>query len=227
MSAPPSPSSHNLPRAEAELAPAMPVRPAREGAAPEGPAKIGRFVVLRKLGEGGMGIVYAAYDEELERKVAIKLLRNDFSGQKQSVGQARLLREAQAMARLSHPNVAQIYEVGKFGAAVYIAMEFISGSNLREWLQRGERPWRTILGVYVQAGHGLAAAHAAGIVHRDFKPKPSRLPPKAPLSAKRRGSPQIGALRGRRFAQEWSGVVRMAQSWPKIEARSCYVPSGA
>ena len=170
MSAPPLSSSHNLTRAEAEVGPTMPVRPAREGAAPEGPAKIGRFVVLRKLGEGGMGIVYAAYDEELERKVAIKLLRNDFSGQKQSVGQARLLREAQAMARLSHPNVAQIYEVGKFGAAVYIAMEFISGSNLREWLQRGERPWRTILGVYVQAGHGLAAAHAAGIVHRDFKP---------------------------------------------------------
>ncbi len=131
---------------------------------------IGRFVVLRKLGEGGMGVVYAAYDEELERKVAIKLLRTDFSGHQQSIGQARLLREAQAMARLSHPNVAQIYEVGKFGDAVFIAMELIGGSNLREWLQQAPRTWQTIVGVYLQAGHGLAAAHAAAIIHRDFKP---------------------------------------------------------
>jgi Tfp pilus assembly protein PilF/predicted Ser/Thr protein kinase len=170
MSVQPSSSSQFLTRAEAGLAPTLPVREVRHGEKQEGPTKIGRFVVLRKLGEGGMGVVYAAYDEELERKVAIKLLRNDFSGLQQSVGQARLLREAQSMARLSHPNVAQIYEVGKFGCAVFIAMEFISGSNLREWLMRAERPWRKILDAYLQAGQGLATAHAAGIVHRDFKP---------------------------------------------------------
>ena len=117
-----------------------------------------------------MGVVYAAYDEELERKVAIKLLRTDFSGEQQSLGQARLLREAQAMAKLSHPNVVQIYAVGETSGAVFIAMEFISGGNLREWLAHATRPWRVILDAYLQAGQGLAAAHAAGIVHRDFKP---------------------------------------------------------
>ncbi|MBL9104247.1 MAG: serine/threonine protein kinase [Myxococcales bacterium] len=135
------------------------------------PAQIGRFVVLRKLGEGGMGVVYAAYDEELERKVAIKLLRSDFHGQRQSVGQARLLREAQAMARLSHPNIVQVYEVGKLGSGVFLAMEFVHGCDLREWRQRATRPWRDVLAIYIQAGQGLAAAHVAGIVHRDFKPE--------------------------------------------------------
>ena len=144
--------------------------PARPAQVEVDASKIGRFVVLRKLGEGGMGVVYAAYDDELERKVAIKLLRTEFSGQQQSVGQARLLREAQAMARLSHPNVAQIYEVGKFASSVFIAMEFVAGHNLREWLERAPRSWQAILAAYIQAGHGLAAAHAAGIVHRDFKP---------------------------------------------------------
>ncbi|HEY0135820.1 MAG TPA: serine/threonine-protein kinase [Nannocystis sp.] len=166
MSVPPSSSSQLLTRAETVAT--EPTRSAEAEAA--GPNRIGRFVVLRKLGEGGMGIVYAAYDEELERKVAIKLLRADFARHQQSIGQARLLREAQAMARLSHPNVVQIYEVGKFGDAVFIAMEFVSGCDLREYLRRSERPWRKILGVYMQAGHGLAAAHAAGIIHRDFKP---------------------------------------------------------
>ena len=145
-----------------------------------GVGQIGRFVVLRKLGEGGMGVVYAAYDDELERKVAIKLLRTEFSGQQQSLGQARLQREAQAMARLSHPNVVQIYEVGKFADAVFIAMEFVAGHNLREWLRQTERPWRTILDAYMQAGRGLMAAHAAGIIHRDFKPKSRRPSQTAP-----------------------------------------------
>ena len=168
MSAPPSSSSQYLTRPEAGPEATEPSRSGDPDLA--GPNKIGRFVVLRQLGEGGMGVVYAAYDEELKRKVAIKLLRADFARQQQSIGQARLLREAQSMARLSHPNVVQIYEVGKFGEAVFIAMEFVSGSDLREWLRRGERAWRKILAVFMQAGHGLAAAHAAGIIHRDFKP---------------------------------------------------------
>jgi tetratricopeptide (TPR) repeat protein/predicted Ser/Thr protein kinase len=144
--------------------------PAGEPAGQATPTQVGRFVVLRKLGEGGMGVVYAAYDEELERKVAIKLLRGEFKGQRQSVGQARLLREAQAMARLSHPNIAQVYEVGKHDSAVYLAMEFVHGCNLREWHEQAARPWQTVLATYFQAGHGLAAARAGGIVHRDFKP---------------------------------------------------------
>ena len=116
-----------------------------------------------------MGVVYAGYDEELERKVAIKLLRTDFNGE-EIAGRGLLLREAQAMARLSHPNVVQIYAVGETAGAVFIAMEFVSGNNLREWIERAKRPWRAILAAYLQAGQGLAAAHAAGIVHRDFKP---------------------------------------------------------
>ena len=168
----PSPSSQFATRAEGHGA----TSPTRSGD-PSGearPARIGGFVVLRKLGEGGMGVVYAAYDEELERKVAIKLLRTDFSGEQQSLGQARLLREAQAMAKLSHPNVVQIYAVGETSGAVFIAMEFVSGGNMREWLERAKRPWRAVLAAYLQAGQGLAAAHAASIVHRDFKPESGR-----------------------------------------------------
>ena len=134
------------------------------------PARIGRFVVLRKLGEGGMGVVFAAYDEELERKLAIKLLLPGLRSERQSLGETRLLREAQALARVSHPNVVQVYEVGSVGEAVYIAMELVRGKSLGEWLAARARGWRDVLGVFLQAGAGLAAAHAAGVVHRDIKP---------------------------------------------------------
>ncbi len=174
MSAEVTSSSLTATRAERDTSPSVTGRGttgSREGARPHAtPAQIGRFVVLRKLGEGGMGVVYAAYDEELERKVAIKVLRGEFQGQRQSVGVARLQREAQAMARLSHPNIVQVYESGGLGNGVFIAMEFVHGCDLREWRQGGERAWRAVLAVYVQAGQGLAAAHVAGVVHRDFKP---------------------------------------------------------
>jgi len=132
------------------------------------PPRIGKFLILRVLGAGGMGVVYAAYDEELDRKVAIKLLRAGIGDLDR--GAARMLREAQAMARLSHPNVAQIHEVGEIDERVFIAMEFIDGHDAREWQTRATRDWREVLSVYLQAGHGLAAAHAAGLIHRDFKP---------------------------------------------------------
>ena len=174
--------------------------------------QLGRFVILTKLGEGGMAVVYAAYDAELDRKVAIKVVRGDSQGERQSLGQARLLREAQAMARLSHPNIAHVYEVGNIGKDVFIAMEFIQGKTLRVWLQ-GRPGWREVVQVFLQAGEGLAAAHAAGIVHRDFKPKPSRPPPKASPSAKCRGSPTTGAFE--RVAV-CPGVVRSGQDGPKL-----------
>lgn len=132
--------------------------------------QLGRFVVLSKLGEGGMAFVYSAYDAELDRKVAIKILRSDAHSARASQGQARLLREAQAMARLSHPNIVQVYEVGKLGRDVFIAMEFIQGQTLRAWLKARRRSWREVVHVFLQAGEGLAAAHAVGVVHRDFKP---------------------------------------------------------
>ena len=128
--------------------------------------------MLHALGAGGMGLVCAAYDAELDRKVAIKLLRPRMahSAGRSTLGQARLLREAQAMARLAHPNVVTVHEVGTFGDQVFIAMEFIAGMTLKRWLRRTRRSWHEVVPVFVQAGRGLAAAHAAGLIHRDFKP---------------------------------------------------------
>ncbi|MDB4958225.1 MAG: serine/threonine kinase family protein, partial [Myxococcales bacterium] len=131
-------------------------------------AALGRYVVLDELGAGGMGVVYAAYDPELDRKLAVKLLRDDLGGAVDR--RARLLREAQALARLDHPNVVAVYDVGTIGDHVFIAMEFVAGQTVTAWLAERPRDWRAIIGVYVLAGRGLAAAHALGIVHRDFKP---------------------------------------------------------
>ncbi len=135
------------------------------------PLEIGRYVVLRRLGAGGMGIVYLGYDRELDRNVAIKLLRSRHAeGQTQERAAARLLREARALARIEHPNVIAVHEVGTEGDAVFIAMERVQGETLRQWQQEGSHGWREIVELYVQAGRGLAAAHAAGLIHRDFKP---------------------------------------------------------
>lgn len=133
-------------------------------------AVLGRYVILALLGEGGMGVVYAAYDPELDRKIALKLLRDmgDAAGFEEA--RARMLREAQAMARLSHPNVIAVHDVGIVDDRVFIAMEFVDGMTLREWLRAEKRSLEQILAMFTQAGRGLAAAHAQSIVHRDFKP---------------------------------------------------------
>ena len=128
--------------------------------------KVGRYTLLELLGSGGMGVVFTAYDEELDRKVAIKFLQR-------SAGAAQagaLLREAQAQARLAHPNVIHVYEVGVADGRVFLAMEFVRGLGLREWSRAG-RSRAEVVEVFVQAGRGLAAAHAAGVVHCDFKPE--------------------------------------------------------
>lgn len=133
-------------------------------------AVLGRYVILAHLGEGGMGYVYAAYDPELDRKIALKLLRDlgDAAGLEHA--RARMLREAQAMARLSHPNVIAVHDVGIVDNRVFIAMEFVDGMTLRAWLAAEKRTLEEIIATFTQAGRGLAAAHAQGIVHRDFKP---------------------------------------------------------
>ena len=131
-------------------------------------ARIGRFTILERLGEGAMGIVYAAYDDQLDRKVAVKILRND-TLRREPKARERLLREAQAMARLSHPNIITVHEVGDHDGEVFIAMEFVRGQSLASWL-RETRPWRARVEALIQAGRGLAAAHTANLVHRDFKP---------------------------------------------------------
>src|SRR4030095_14259222 len=132
-------------------------------------ATIGRYVVLGLLGRGGMGEVYAAYDPELDRKIAVKLLRAR-AGSSTADGRTRLLREAQAIARLSHPNVVVVFDVGTFQDSVFIAMEFVEGHTLGYWLQVKARQWREVLDVFQAAGRGLVAAHTAGLVHRGFKP---------------------------------------------------------
>lgn len=132
--------------------------------------QLGRFTVLEKVGSGGMGVVYAAYDSLLDRKVALKLLRWDSTGEKAILHQERLLREAKAMARLAHPNVITVYDAGTFQGQVFVAMEFVDGMTASQWLQEKKRSLVEILNIFRQAGKGLAAAHGAGLVHRDVKP---------------------------------------------------------
>jgi eukaryotic-like serine/threonine-protein kinase len=135
-------------------------------------ARVGRYIVHDLIGQGGMGLVYTAHDPELDRWVAVKLLRSNptRTAEGESFGQMRLLREAQAMAQLSHPNVLPVYDVGKFGTSVFVAMELVRGVTLDKWVRAKTHPWRELLDVFIEAGRGLVAAHAAGLVHRDFKP---------------------------------------------------------
>ena len=132
------------------------------------PIRVGRMITLYKLGEGGMGIVYAAYDPELDRKVALKMIHPTRSGRPD--GQARLLREAQALARLAHPNVVGIHDVGTHGRRVWLAIEFVQGKTMDVWLAERPRGWREVLAVFEQVARGIAAAHRAGLLHRDLKP---------------------------------------------------------
>ncbi|MCX4240833.1 tetratricopeptide repeat-containing serine/threonine-protein kinase [Paraliomyxa miuraensis] len=127
---------------------------------------VGRYLLLDTIGRGGMGVVYSAYDPDLDRKVAIKVLRSS-TGRN---ARGRLLREAQALARLTHPNVVTIHDVGMVGDDVYLAMELVLGQTVDQWLAQRKRSWKEVLRVYLAAGEGLAAAHDKGIVHRDFKP---------------------------------------------------------
>jgi serine/threonine protein kinase/tetratricopeptide (TPR) repeat protein len=136
-------------------------------APPPEPTELGGYVLLRELGRGAIGIVYAAYHEGLDRKLAIKVLNRARAGRPDL--EARLRREARALARLSHANVVQVYDVGEIDGRVFVVMEFVEGRSLREWMREGH-PQDEILALFAAAGRGLAAAHAAGVVHRDFKP---------------------------------------------------------
>ncbi|RKH47595.1 serine/threonine-protein kinase [Corallococcus sicarius] len=128
---------------------------------------VSRYVVRERIGAGAMGVVYAAEDPELGRQVALKVLRPE--GRQHAELQQRLQREAQALARLSHANVVTLYDVGTYADGIFLAMELVEGTTLAEWM-KAPHPWREVLRVFLEAGRGLAAAHAAGLVHRDFKP---------------------------------------------------------
>lgn len=147
---------------------------ARAGLFGVGPTvRLGRLELIARIGSGGMGEVYTARDTELDRQVAVKLVRSDSDSRDAT---ARIVREAQMMARVTHPNVVRIYDVGRIEDAgridsrVYITMEYVQGTTLRDWVEAAPRTWREILEHYVRAGRGLAAAHRTGLVHRDFKP---------------------------------------------------------
>ncbi|HTE50209.1 MAG TPA: protein kinase [Kofleriaceae bacterium] len=127
-----------------------------------------RYQIGRRLGAGGMGVVYAARDAHLGRAVAIKLVGPRIDP---GSGQDRLAREAKAMATLSHPNIATVFDIGLCGDRLFVVMELIDGGTVADWLRAAPRSWREVVGVYLQAARGLAAAHAAGFVHRDFKPE--------------------------------------------------------
>jgi eukaryotic-like serine/threonine-protein kinase len=148
--------------------PAIARKPARSFTAiARGTSVGGRYIVLDELGRGGMAIVYRAYDPELDRLLALKLILHRHE---EAQASERLLREAQALAQLSHPNVIAVYDVGTVGSSVFMAMELACGPTLRAWLRQKPRSTDEIIDHFLAAGDGLAAAHRARIVHRDFKP---------------------------------------------------------
>jgi len=156
--------------------------------------ELGRYLILDLIGSGGMGLVYSAYDPELDRRIAIKVLRVKYWD---DVGRGRAMREAQTLARLAHPNVVQIFDVGAMGDQLFLAMELVQGKSLRDWLDAEPRSWRQVVKVLVEAGRGLAAAHDAGLVHRDVKPRNILVPDE--------GGARIvdfGVARGRRAPSE-------------------------
>ena len=133
---------------------------------PAGLTRVGRYVVHDVLGRGGMGMVLEAHDERLDRRVALKLLHVGIRERHAE----RLIREAKALAKLSHPNVVQVYQVGEVDNQLFIAMEFVNGTTLTKWQSEPGRSWQDILRMYLAVGEGVLAAHQAELVHRDFKP---------------------------------------------------------
>ncbi len=131
---------------------------------------IGHYIVLDQLGLGGMGVVYAAYDPKLDRKIALKVLRSEGHDETAEVARLRLVSEGRALARVSHPNVVAVYDVGTVQEEVYVAMELVEGASLSQWRKAGARSWTEITEMFVNIASGLIAVHDASLVHRDVKP---------------------------------------------------------
>ena len=125
--------------------------------------RVGRYAIRRVIGVGGMGVVYEAHDARLDRRVAVKVLRPDLVAD-------GLLAEAQAMARLQHPNIVAVHDAGTFEGQLFVCMEYVAGTTLRDWLTARPRSWREVLRIFHATGRGLAYVHARGLVHLDFKP---------------------------------------------------------
>jgi serine/threonine-protein kinase len=135
-------------------------------------SQIGRYEVERTIGRGGMGVVYLARDPKLGRQVALKLVKPSLHGDERAEHfERRLMREARAMAKLAHPNVLTIYDVGlESSGQVFLASEWVDGGTLEDWMRDGPHSWPSVVRQYREAAQGLLAAHAAGLIHRDFKP---------------------------------------------------------
>ncbi len=178
-----------------------------------------RYVILKRLGDGGMGVVYLAFDGELDRRVAIKVLRPQAVGDVSALeARARLLREAQAMAKVSHPNVVSVYDVGTFGDEIFVAMEFVSGATLREWRNEQKRGTRAILDAYLQAGRGLEAAHAAGILHRDFKPENVVVDERGQVKVLDFGLARLETMSDAAGPKESAGSIALRETGPDLRA---------
>lgn len=191
------------------------------------PSRLGHFEIVGRLGAGGMGMVFEARDSVLGRRVAIKLLHPASAGN--DIAPARLLREAQALAKLAHPNVVTVFEVGTAGEDRFVAMELVEGKTLLDWMRKPHH-WRAVLDVFIAVGRGLAAVHALGLVHRDFKPSnvlfDARGVPKlgdfglvgAVDSIEANGSPVVGAL-GSPLTQEGAYLGTPRYMAPEQQAR--------
>ena len=128
----------------------------------------GSYRIEERLGEGGMGVVYRAADQKLNRTVAIKFLSSDFAD---FAARRRFQLEAQTASSLNHPHILTVHDVGEFEGRQYIVTEFIDGGTLKDWAEAGKPTWRQVVELLIGVADGLAAAHAAGIIHRDIKPE--------------------------------------------------------
>ena len=145
--------------------------PPSAGALPSPGEKAGRFILLEWAGQGGMGRVCAAYDPALHRKVALKFLLPRRIESWSASAREQLEQEAQALARVAHPNVVSMFDIDAHSQIPFLAMEFVDGVNLRQWLESQTRSTEEVLELFLQAAQGLLAVHRANVLHRDFKPE--------------------------------------------------------